>query len=215
MPPKTPVKPITSLSQIDISKLDIKDLQNINYQKILTDIRKKPDLAISIAFPLIALFICFHLFTKSQADSKLLLNKNIEMEGKLKIVEEYLQTDTQLKEFIKNQPAELSENQFYNMMTDFATQNHIKVESFTPSQNKADPTCDLISINIKANTKNFSDVGRFIKSIENSSSNIRIDSWTASMGPLQAGGYRDRNLSNHEDLWINFQLDITLVTFKQ
>ncbi len=215
MPPKPSAKPITSLKQIDISKMDIKDLQNINYQKVLTDIRKKPDLAISIAFPLIAIFICFHLFTKSQADSKALSNKNVEMEEKLKIVTEYRQTEDALKEFIKNQPAELSENQFYNMITDFAAQNNVKVESFTPSQNKTDPTYDLTSINLKANAKNYNDVAHFIKSIENAPANIRIDSWTANMGPLQGGSYRDRNQSNAEDLWINFQLDITLVTFKQ
>lgn len=215
MPPKPPTKPITSLRQIDISKMDIKDLQNINYQKVLTDIRKKPDLAISIAFPLIAVFICFHLFTKSQTDSRALSNKNAEMEEKLKILTEYRQSDNELKEFIENQPAELSENQFYNMITDFAAQNNVKVESFTPSQNKADPTYDLTSINLKANAKNFNDVGHFIKNIENAPANIRIDNWTATMGPLQGGSYRDRNQSNNEDLWINFQLDITLVTFKQ
>lgn len=215
MPPKPPTKPITSLNQIDISKMDIKDLQNINYQKLLTDIRKKPDLAISIAVPLIALFICFHLFTKSQADSKALSNKNVQMEEKLKIVTEYLQTDNELKEFIKNQPADLSENQFYNMITDFAAQNNIKVESFTPSQNKTDPIYDLTSINLKANAKDFSDVGLFIKNIENASANIRVDSWTASLGPLQASAYRDRGQTNTDDLWINFHVDITLVTFKQ
>ncbi len=215
MPPKPPSKQITNLSQIDISKMDINDLKHIDYQKLFKNIRQKPDIAISIIFPLLAIFICFNIFTKSQAQEKTTALKNTEMEEKLEIVTEYIQKQDELKSFISALPAKISENEFFNTITDFAAKNNVQIESFSPAQNKSDPIYDLTIINLTANAKNFSDVGFFIKDIETSKKNIRINGWTGSMGPAQGSSRRGRDQSNSEDLWINFQMDIALVTFKQ
>lgn len=215
MAQKPPKKQITNLNQIDIAKMDISDLQNIDYQKLLSGIRKKPDIAISIVIPLLAIFICFNIFVKSATERKSLANKNLTMENKLNILTEYKTAENELQAFFESLPAKITENDFINTITDFAVKNNIEIESFSPAQNKSNPIYDLIMINLSANSKNYNDVVRFISEIEKSKANIRINSWSGSKGVSQGGNRRGRNASNLDDLSINFRLDIALITFKQ
>ncbi len=215
MPPKPPPKQITSLSQIDIAKMDINDLKHINYQKLVQSIRQKPDVAISIIAPLAAIFVCFSIFTKSAKERTDLQNKNVQMQEKLEIVTEYHEKQNELKTFMTALPEKLSENDFFNTITDFAAKNNIQIDSFSPAQNKSDPIYNLTIINLTANAKNFNDVGRFVRDIETSNKNIRITEWSANMGAAQGNSRRGRNQSDDGELFINFQLKINLVTFKE
>jgi len=216
MPPKPPPKKITSLRQIDISKLDVKDLQNIDYQKILKDVRQRPDTAISFAAPVIAIFICFNLFTKFQAEQKNLSTKISEMKEKVKLLEEYKNAQTELETFKKSLPPKITENEFINKVTDLAVKNNIQIESYTPGQSRTDTISDLISINLIANAVDFADMGRFIFDIEHSGLAIRLNNWSGVMGARsQAGGSRRTAQSTGaNELVYNFRLDISSVTFK-
>jgi Tfp pilus assembly protein PilO len=215
MAQKPQKKQITNLNQIDIAKMNINDLQNIDYQKLLSSIRKKPDIAISIVIPLLAIFVCFNIFTKSAIERRTLTNKNQEMEEKLTALSEYKTVENELQALLTSLSSKITENDFINTITDFATKNNIEIESFSPAQNKSDPIYDLTMINLSANTKNYNDIIKFITEIENSKANIRINSWSGSKGISQGGSRRGRNPSNPEDLSINFRLDLALVTFKQ
>ncbi len=215
MAQKPQKKQITNLNQIDIAKMDINDLQNIDYQKLLSSIRKKPDIAISIVIPLLAIFVCFNIFTKSAIERRTLANKIQEMEKKLTVLSEYKTAESELQTLLTSLSSKITENDFINTITDFAARNNIEIESFSPAQNKSDPIYDLTMINLSANTKNYNDVIQFISEIENSKANIRINSWSGSKGVAQGGSRRGRNPSNPEDLSINFRLDLALVTFKQ
>jgi len=216
MPPKPPPKKITSLRQIDISKLDVKDLQNIDYQKILKDVRQRPDTAISFAAPVIAIFICFNLFTKFQAEQKKMSTKISEMKEKVKLLEEYKSVQTELETFTKSLPPKITENEFINKITDLAVKNNIQIESYTPGQSRTDTISDLISINLIANAVDFADMGRFIFDIEHAGLAIRINSWGGVMGARSQAGASRRTApsADSNELVINFRMDISSVTFK-
>ncbi len=215
MPPKPTPKSITNLSQIDISKMDIKDLQNIDYQKLLKNVRQKPDIALSIVLPLVALFVCFNIFTKSQTERKTFAAKNYEMQEKLKILKAYTLAQTELQNFIKSLPPKITENEFINKITDAAAKSNVQIDSFSPAQNKSDPLYDLTMINLAASAENFSNVGLFINDIENSGASIRLDSWNGSMETQQGNTRRTHPSSNADNQWTNFRIDIVLVTFKE
>lgn len=215
MAQKPQKKQITNLNQIDIAKMDIKDLQNIDYQKLISSIRKKPDIAISIVIPLLAIFISFNIFAKSTAERRNLSNKNQAMENKLVVLTEYKTAESELQTFLESLPSKITENDFVNTITDFAVKNNIEIESFSPAQNKSDPIYDLTMINLSANTKNYKDAVHFISDIEKSKANIRINSWSGNKGVPQEGTRRGKNPSDPKDLSINFRIDIALVTFKQ
>ncbi|MCB9771978.1 MAG: type 4a pilus biogenesis protein PilO [Candidatus Omnitrophica bacterium] len=215
MPPQPPKK-ITSLHQIDISKLDVKDLQNIDFQKILKDARQRPDTAIAFAVPILALFICFNIFTKSQNERRIVTTKIKEMEAKVKLVDEYNTAQEEFQTFLDTMPAKITEDEFITKITDFAVKNHVQIESFSPAQNKSDPIYDLKLINLTANAQDFNDMGHFIQDIENSGLSIRINSWNGNMGPQAQGGARRAiDPNNPNGLVINFRLEVASVTFKQ
>lgn len=212
MPPKPPAKSITSLNQIDIRKMDINELQNIDYQKLLSGVGKKPDTAISIVLVLLGILFSFNLLMKSQSEKKAIQNKIVEMQTKLEIVTQYKKAEEELENFIKNQPPKMTEDGFINKITDFAVKNSIQIESFSPAQNKSDPVYDLTSINLTASAADFNDVGLFIKDIENSKSNIRINNWSGNMGVSKNASRINEDTAQSR---VNFRLDIALVTFKQ
>ena len=215
MAQKPPTKQITNLNQIDIAKMDISDLQNIDYQKLLASVRKKPDIAISISCVIIAIFLSFNIFMRVESQGKTLTTKNAEMEAKLKILTEYKTAQSELQTFLGALPPKITENNFINIITDLAVKNNVQIDSFSPAQNRNDPVYDLTIINLSASAKNYLNVQLFIKDIENSNANIRINSWSGSKGIPQGGARRGQNQTNAEDLLINFRLDLALVTFKE
>ncbi|MCC6758332.1 MAG: type 4a pilus biogenesis protein PilO [Candidatus Omnitrophica bacterium] len=215
-PPKPPPQKITNLRQIDIAKLDVKDLQNIDYQKLLKDVRKRPDTAISFAAPILALFICFNMFTKFQAEQKSLSRKIKEMSAKAKQVDDYNAAQAEFDNFKKALPPTITENEFLNKITDLAVKNDIQIESYVPGQSKTDPIYDITNINLVASANDFNAMGHFISDIENSGLAIRINSWSGTMGARtqSAANRRASQKGNMGELVINFRMDISSVTFK-
>ena len=215
MPPKPPPKQITSLRQIDISKMDVKDLQNIDYQKILKDVRQRPDTAIAFAAPVIALFICFNMFTKFQAEQKKLSASITQMNEKVELVEEYNNAQTEFDSFTKALPPKITENEFINTITDLAVKNNIQIESYTPGQGRMDTIHEAVSINLVANAIDFLDLGRFVSDLEKSGLAIRINSWGGMMGPRSpVAANRQPAAGNPNGYIVNFRMDISSVTFK-
>ncbi len=216
MPPTPPPKNIKDLKLADISKLDLQDLQKLDYQGFLKDLTKQPDLAISLAAPLLAIFIGFNMFTKSQTEHGSLKSGLLQMQEKIKIVEEYSQAQEGMDKFFSEIPPKVAENEFVDTITDFAVKRGIQIESFSPAKNQNDPLYDLTIINLSASTKTYENMWLFIHDIENSGLSIRINSWGGNMGQQsQMSSRRNRAYSDPNDLWVNFRLEIAAVSFKK
>ena len=214
MPPQPPPKQIANLKLADLSKLDIKDLQNLDYQKLIMDAGRRPDLAISILTPLIAIFISLNIFSKAQHELKSLAGDVAVMKEKIKLVDHYNTAQGEFQQFFKTVPPKVTENEFVDKITDLAVKRRVQIEAFSPAKNQSDPLYDLTMIDLNVNTKNYEDMWLFISDIENSGLAIRINSWTGSMGPRAQGGRPSRDQVNFEDYWLNVRFQVIAISFK-
>jgi len=215
-PPTPPPKRIKDLRLADISRLDIQDIQKLDYQGFLKDLSKRPDMAISILAPILAIFIRFNMFSKSQTGRKSLTADLIKMDEKIKIVDEYTNAQKELEQFFTTLPPKIAENEFVDKLTDFAVKRDVQIESFSPAKNQSDPIYDATTISLNVNTKTYENMWLFIHDIENSGFSIRINSWAGTMGPKAQNGSR-RNIApvNPAALGINVRLEIASVSFKK
>jgi len=218
-PPPIPPKQIKNLNLTDIHKMDIKDLQKLDYIGFLKDAKRRPDVALSlVVIPALTLFVCFHLFFKSGTEQKTLKADVLQREEKIIVVDEYTKLQGDLAQFFKTLPNKISENEFVDKITEFAVKRRVQIESFAPTKNQSDPLYDLTVINLNVETKNYTDMWLFIHDIEHSGFNIRINNWVGTMGPRGqgAGGsrYNNRDPAKADDSWINVRLEIATVSFK-
>ena len=216
MPPTPPLKQIKDLKFADLSKLDIQDIQKLDYQGFLKDLIKRPDMAISFLAPILAILVGFNIFSKSQIERRSLSADLAQMEGKIKIINEYNNAQAGLEKFFAALPPKVSENEFMDKITDFAVKRNVQIESFSPAKNQSDPLYDVTMINLSVNTKTYENMWLFIHDIENSGFSIRINSWAGTMGQRgQNGGRRNPAQGNMNDLGINVRLEIAAVSFKK
>ena len=54
----------------DLLKVDIKDLQKIDYKKLAEELRKRPDILINIAVVLLTLVIFFNITSTPESESR-------------------------------------------------------------------------------------------------------------------------------------------------
>lgn len=215
MPPKPPVKQITNLKQIDISKMDINDLQNINYEKLFKDIQQKPDKIIGICACLIAVFLSFNIFNKTQVKKRSYQNKIYEMEEKVKIIDEFKNAQSDLEKYLKSIPPKLTENEFINKITDIAVSNNVKIDSFSKSEDKNASSYDLISLELSAAADTYKNVYQFLHDIENFDSTIRVNTWSGNLSTANNNYQRKSDSTGSGAAAIYFRTNISLVTFKQ
>ena len=71
---------------VELSKLDIKDLKRVDYKKLLQDIRKKPELAVSLLIGVAAVAVCLHLFSRAGGEGQSLRAEIQKIEEKLKAI---------------------------------------------------------------------------------------------------------------------------------
>lgn len=213
MPPKPPVKQITNLKQIDISKMDINDLQNINYEKLFKDIRQKPDKIIGVSACLLAVFLSFNIFNKTQTKKMTYRIKTFEMEEKSKIIDEYKAAQSELENYLKSVPPKLTENEFINKITDIAVSNNVKIDSFSKNEDNSASNHSLITLEISALVNTYQNLYQFINDIETTNSSIRVNSWSGNL--TSANSQRRADDTSPESALINFRINISLVTFKE
>lgn len=218
MPPTTPpLKQLKHMNLRDISKLDIKDLQKIDYLSFAKDIAKTPDKLIIFLAPVLAVFAGFNVFSRSQAELKAMAADTVQMQEKTGLVSEYKIAQEELQKFLDSTPKKISETEFTDKITELAVKRGVQIESFSPAKNQSDPLFDLILININVNAKDYENIWLFIHDIETSGLNIRINSWTGSMGSRSQQSIafrRAREALNLDDAVINVRLDIATVSFK-
>lgn len=220
MPPTPPPKQLKNMNLRDIAKLDLKDLQKVDYQGFLKDVSKKPDKIIIILAPLLAIFVGFKTFTNTQTERRTRSSSTVLMESKIVLVDEYKKSQEDLNSFLATMPKQITESEFVNKITDFAVKRGVQIESFSPAKNQRDPLFDLITINININSKKYENIWLFINDIEKSGLNIRINSWSGSMGPRaqqQQTVFRrpqQNFIDSIENSVINVRLEIAAISFK-
>ena len=205
----------------DLSKIDIKDLQKIDYAKLLQDLKKRPDILISIVFVLATLSFSVNAFTKKKGELSSLQQEVSKLEEKIKVIDSYEAVKKELTDFLANIPEKILENDLINKVTDFAVSRNVQIESYTPMSKQSSPLYDLTSIDLNVSAPDYKNVWLFMNDIEKSKYAIRVENWAGSMDAKgdSRNNSRKRVLSGgagvaSDQPSIGFRLEISAINLK-
>jgi len=165
----------------DLLKLDIKDLQKIDYKKLVEELRKRPDALINIVVVLITAIIFFNLTSSHQKESKKLKRDIKKLTEKVEEIDRFNKAQQELDSFLDTLPGALPEDEFVNTLTDLAVKRNIQIESFSPTNTKSTPFSDTITIELNLSLDSYKNLWLFIHDIENSQYALKINNWQGYM----------------------------------
>ncbi|MCK5214721.1 MAG: hypothetical protein KAR05_05155 [Candidatus Omnitrophica bacterium] len=201
------------MNLMDLSKLDIKDLQKINYTQLGKDLTKRPDFIIIIASILLSLFLSIHFFSKNQKLANTLKLEVKTLEDKVAVIETYNKTKGDLAAFQDAISEPLSEEELINIISDFAFKRNLQIKSLTPGQDKESTYHNLISIHVRIESSDFKNMWLFIHDIESSKTALRVDDWNGSMEATTNSRTSRRQSKTNTEKKIEFQIKISAVNY--
>lgn len=194
----------------ELSKLNINDLQKLDYKAIAKDLKKRPDILAILGVIVLSLIICLNIYAGRQNELHGLKSKAGLLENKIKIIDEYDAAQKELKEFHATLPEKLSENGLINTITDLTTARNIRIESFSPSGTTNLPLYTTSEFSLKVTAQSYKNAWLFIYDIEKSPYSIRID--RLSIIPVERKSAGETPVDG--DTPVNMTLQISLVILK-
>jgi len=172
----------------DLSQIDINDLKNIDVKKIVDVVKSRPDILIIAALIILTLILVIHNFSSNKIKSKKLKKSIKQAEEKLKVTDLNRSLHSQYNDFVDQFPDTLTDDQMINKLADFALAHDVRIQTFSPANERNYNNWVLTSIKLKISSQNYQNTVAFIKSIETAPYAIRIEKWSGGLG----AGKRDR-----------------------
>lgn len=197
-----------------LNSLDIKDLKQLDYDKLLQEVKKKPDIIIIAGLILLTFFFSISYFSKHQRQLKNIRNEISLLKDKNETIEKYNQMKTKLDKFEARILPPVSETEFINKITDYAVNQKMQIESLSPSFKEERELVQLTRIKMRLAAKSYEDIWLFVYDIEESPQNFRIDSWKVDMGVPSNQRQGNDSTTGLEQQIINVDLEISSINFK-
>ena len=194
----------------DLLKLNNKDLGKINLADFIKGWLNRPDIFIRIILLVTTVFVTIYIYNQHNKETQRMSSTLILNKDRLAIVDKITQSQKELDDFIKKIPESIDVDSLTGKITEYASIHKVQIISFSPADKRADRTKELVSITINILSGNYSDMVSFIKEIEDSPYNIRLESWT---GKISDSALRN-NFSTDESP-VEANLTISAVTFKK
>jgi len=195
----------------DLSRIDIKDLKKIDYNKLLQTLRSRNDILINIVLVGFTLIIAINTLSDAGKQIQTIKKQINKLEEKITVINTLDNVKAELDEYLANVPQELGEDELATKLTDWAVARNIKIVSVSPVKKKEEKLHDTYSINLSIETEDFNDFWLFIHDIESSPYALRIDRWQ--MRPNNQYRQYARN-PNEEERPILLSVNTTLASVK-
>jgi len=167
----------------DLSRIDIKDLQKIDYKKLLADLRSQPDILLSLAAIFVAIAFSFHIFTQTQSQIAALHSQTAQLETKVKKIDAYNATKAELAEFLNNMPQHITEPELVSLITEYAKRRNIQIGILSPQKSETNQYFNSLGASLSIIAPRYKDIWLFVRDLEHSKYGIRIDTWQLTQGP--------------------------------
>jgi len=198
----------------DLSKIDVKDLKDIDFNALLKDLQGQPSLLVNILLIIITLFVIIQIIVGYKTKVRIIRREVPALEEKKQVVQEAQKIKRDYKAFWDKVPSTISKDEFIELISDLAIDNNIQIISLSPVDKRGDEYKEILttSLTILATSKNnYEDLLSFIKALENTLYAIRIDKWTVKTG----GHVFHRSSSKEQDSSsIKANLKITAINLK-
>jgi hypothetical protein len=189
-----------------LNKIDVKELQTIDYAKSFNKLKSQPEVIVSAAVILVAIFLSFKIYNNTQDEMKSEQRKIKALEEKIAAYEGYKNAQADFNKFIEKIPQPISDDNLMNLLTDFADKRKVRIESFSPLGGKNSPLADTSGLSLIMSTEDYKNLWLFIHDIEESNSPIYI----SRLKILPAEGKEGASTTK-----IGVQLDVISVNIKK
>lgn len=163
-----------TISWKELGSLDVKQIRQLDYKKILAELTKQPLVLITGVVVLSSAIFCFYFYNKNLKLSSTARQEIPQLEEKNKAIESHNKAKKELEEFLDKVLPPLGEEDLMNQIADFAVKSRIQIESFAPSQDVNDPYYHLTSISFNVTTIDYRDLWLFIHQLETKLPSTRI-----------------------------------------
>ncbi len=198
----------------DLSKIDVKDLKDIDFNALLKDLQGRPTLLVNILLIIITLFVIIQIIVGYKTKVRIIHKEIPTLEEKKQVIQEAQKIKKNYKTFWDKLPPTISKDKFIELISDLAIANNIQIISLSPVDKRDDENKEILttSLTILATSKNnYDDLLSFIKALENTLYAIRIDEWT-----VKTGGHVFHRFSakKQDSSSIKSRLKITAINLK-
>lgn len=190
-----------------LNKIDVNDLKNIDYQKLLGGLKGRPDIIIIAVAVIGTILACSRIYSNNQNVIRTARAEIINLENKISSIEKYKKSQTELENFVAEIPEPVNEDNLMTLITDFAVKRQVQIESFSPTQKEKAPLHETNGLNLFISATDYKNLWLFINDIETSSYPIRVEKWHASVG----SSTDTRQQPQPEGIRIQVQLEIASV----
>ena len=199
----------------DLKVLSEYDVKNIHFEKILKTLASRRDILVNIVLIIATLFFMGRIYRDRIEKMQTLTEKVSELENRSEAIVRYEDTKKELSRFVGSlSQGALEAESIINSLNATAIDHDIQILTFTPRKKEGSSLYDLIAITINISARKYDDIGRFIRTIENSKKNLRVESWSSSPQSWQ-GGYIPSNISGSTESRITADVEITSLKFKE
>ena len=202
----------------ELSKLDIKDLNKIDYSKLGDTLKKNPEQLITVLIVIGTIVFSVHYYVKKKMELRRVTIQINELLNKKTAMDEYNNAKTSHDDLLNNLPQGLSEDTLSNALTTMAIHRGVRLESFSPAKKMDEKLYELTSINLEISSKEYDNIFLFIHDIENSKYNLRIEALQGTILDTLASqrrrSQRQSRSEEEETPEIRIQMEIASIIFK-
>jgi len=166
---------LADLKNIDIKKIDI--------AKIRSYLLMRRDILINSAAVLLTVFIMFKIFFGQQEQSQNLKTQMSQMEKKIAVIAKVDQALKELNALVESLPIGIPESALIDKMTDFAEKSNIHIVAFYPLETEENEFYKRNRVSLVISADHYKDFLRFVRDVETSPFNLRVDQWSSSLEP--------------------------------
>ena len=196
----------------DLAQFDLKNMDVVNTGRRLF---QNPSLLIYTAMVIGTIVGVSQIFDNQRIKVKGAQAEITSLEEKDKSISVLLEAKANIEKFFETLPQGTTElDSIINTLNEFASRRNIQIQSLTPEADKSQDVYDLVQVNLAISTSNYSELGLFIKDIENSKYNLRIDSWQVNLKRPEINKMRSEGMPAMDQVF-NISLKISSIKFKK
>ena len=166
-----------------LNSISVDDIKNIDWEEVKEKLLSRPDIVIIIVCVALSIGSVIFGFSIYQQRSSKYKKQLATLKEKQKAIKQNTKTKKSYKKTTKSFPDKISKDLLGRQLSEFATNNDVLIESFSPggSKNLGFAIIQNFSLAISVPDDKYDNLILFIKDIENSPYAIRIEGWYGSM----------------------------------
>ncbi len=198
---------------ISLKDLNNYDIQNIDVNKLLKSSLNRKDILLNAAIIFVAAICILKILDSRNATYQSITNDIATLDKKISAIADFEKAKTKLNLSLNGLPEGLNAmNMIIETTNAMAIDNEVQISSVDPLGQESTDFYTKTTLRLKANSEHYEALGNFLKEIEDSNDNMRLESCQITAG---TGDIRRREMQDDLPKVINAEFIIASIQFKK